>query len=232
MLKISETLNRWCWRAKVAAAFVLVVAAVACSLFKGKGDAEAGLITVGAIFPLSNDFVVTGSEAVTWGIHSSFGVLVAKETINKGKGILGKKLDLIILDGQGNPKIALQRYEEHKNSGVAAIIGPPIGPIATMMSEKAKDDGMLFLMQQSSTQQMSAARREYYKGHAAMKELTRIYYVNFGYEPPAAASAACECVLVLADAIEIAGGTNKKDVMSAMDEINQKILSNSESFKG
>jgi hypothetical protein len=230
VLKMAQTLNKLGRHAKAVAALVLVAAALqmlGCNSFRGDADS---FVTIGAIFPLSNDFSVVGTETVTWGIHSAFGTLIAKETINRGDGVLGKKLDVIIFDGEGNPKTAIQRYDDHKNNGVVAIIGPPIGVLANMMSEKAKNDGLPFLMQTLSQQQM-AARKDYYKGHAAIKDLSKTYYVNFGYEPPPAATAACECVLVLADAISMAGGTNKKELISAIDKINQKILSNHENSK-
>ena len=226
-MRIAQALNRLGRHTKAVAALVLVAAAVGCNFF---GNEEEELITIGAIFPISNDFSVVGTESLTWGIHSAFGTLIAKQAINKDGGVLGKKLDLVILDGKGNPKIAFQRYDEHKNSGVVALIGPPIGAIATALSEKAKNDDLPFLMQPLSPQQM-AARREYYKGHPAMKDLSDTYYVNFGYGPPPTASNACECILMLVDAIKLAGGTNKKEVVSALNEINQKIFSNPEKTK-
>ncbi|MDR2560395.1 MAG: ABC transporter substrate-binding protein [Holophagales bacterium] len=194
------------------------------------GNEEEELITIGAVFPISNDFIVTGSESATWGIHSAFGTFIAKKAINKDGGVLGKNFDLIILDGKGNPKTALQMYEEHKNNGVVAVIGPPIGAIAAELFEKAKNDGLPFLTQTLPPQQM-AARREYYKGHPAMKDLSDTYLTNFGYGPPQVASNACECILMLADAIKLAGGTNKKDVVSALNEISQKFISNPENSK-
>jgi len=226
-LRIVRALNRLVRHTKAVATLVLVVASVGCHFF---GNEEEELITIGAIFPISNDFSVVGSESLTWGIHSAFGTLIAKQAINKDGGVLGKQLDLIILDGKGNPEIALQRYDEHKNNGVVALISPPIGAIATLMSEKAKNDGLPLLVQNLSPQQM-AARREYYKGHPAMKDLSDTYYINFGYGPPSTASNACECVLMLVDAIKLAGGTNKEELISAVNEISQKILSNPENSK-
>jgi len=233
-LRITQTLNKFGRHAKAVAVLVFVATAVlhmvGCNSSKGEGSGEDGFITVGAIVPLSNDFSVAGPSSATWGIHSTFGVLVAKETINQGDGVLGKKLDLVILDGQGNQKIALQRYDEHKNSEVFAIIGPPIGKLATIMYDKAKNDGMPFLMQQGSPQQV-AARKEYYREHTAIKNLSETYYVNFGYEPPPAATAACECVLMLADAMKLTRGASKTELISAIDIIDQTILLNFENSK-
>jgi len=222
-------------RCTVACASLILAAAavlqmVGCNFFRDRRDGKDGLITIGAIFPVSNQLKLSGPETVTWGIHSAFGALIAKETINRGGGVLGKKLDLIILDGQGNPDIAMQRYNEHKNNGVVAIIGPPIGGIAGILSEKAKNDGLPFMMQNLPQQQL-AARKDYCREHPAMKDLNDAYYVNFGYGPHQAASNACECVIMLVDAIKMAGGTNKKEVISAINEISQNIFSNPENSK-
>jgi hypothetical protein len=231
MLRIAQALNSLGRHAKAVAALVLVAAValytVGCNFL---GNDKEEFITVGAVLPISNDFSTAGSESLTWGIHSAFGILIAKRAINQDGGVLGKKFDFVILDGRGNQKTALQMYDEHKNNGVVAIIGPPIGAIATMLSEKAKNDGLPFMTQILSPQQI-AARSEYYKEYPAMKDLSDTYLINFGYGPPPTASNACECVLMLADAIKLAGGTNKKDVISAINEINQKILLNSKNSK-
>jgi len=234
MLRIAQTFNSLGRHARAVVSLVLVVTAllhmVGCNFSKDGRYRKDDFITIGAIFPISNDLSITSTESLTWGIHSAFGALIAKQAINKGGGVLGKKLDLIILDGQGNLKTALKRYDEHKSSGVVALIGPPIGVIATTLSEKAKNDGLPFLMQNELQRQMTA-RREYYRGHPAMKDLSDTYYVNFGYGPPPTAIATCECVLMFVDAIELAGGTNKKEVIFAINEISQKIFSDPENSK-
>lgn len=95
--------------------------------------------TIGAILPL------TGA-ASSIGVMSYNGFTLAVNKINANGGVLGKKLDLIILDDEFRPEKALEQYEYLKSKNVAAIIGASNSIISLELAKKSNSDSMPFVV--------------------------------------------------------------------------------------
>ncbi|MGI9952459.1 ABC transporter substrate-binding protein [Moorellaceae bacterium AZ2] len=81
------------------------------------GEQEAGAIKVGLNLELS------GSVA-TYGTNIKNGILLAIEEINQAGGVLGMKLEPVILDNASKPEEAMSVASKLVEQGVVAILGP------------------------------------------------------------------------------------------------------------
>ena len=79
------------------------------------GGADANVITLGGIFPLSGPVAVYGVEARN-------GIALAIEEINAAGGINGKKLVLISEDDEGNPEKTVNAYKKLTTRDKVSII--------------------------------------------------------------------------------------------------------------
>jgi len=214
VFKTEWALSKLGFRAKVALALVLAAALLALVAFHFFGQKEQGPIAIGAICPLIADKNSNG-------IHAAFGVHIAKEAINNGGGVLGRSLDLVILNGNGDPKRALELYEELKGRNVVAIIGPPSRDVAELLAGAAEIDGVPFLVP-GVPAHSAAAREGHFMSNVVEDVLNKYYYVHFGHKPPPTALAACECMCLLADAINKTKRTTSNALISVIREIDQK----------
>ena len=98
---------------------ILVISTNSCS--KAIQD---NYITIGALLPLTGKSSDEGLRALN-------GLKLAKSEINKNGSILGKNLDIVVLNDRGNEKHIVQQYHALKGKGVSASIG------AIEISEKA-----------------------------------------------------------------------------------------------
>ena len=92
-------------------------------------------ITIGALLPL------TGGSADE-GLRALNGLQLAKEEINANGGILGKKLDIIVLNDRGDEAYIKQQYNELIQRGVAAIIGSSYSGPTIALAEASANDGI------------------------------------------------------------------------------------------
>ena len=194
--------------------FISILAATGC--FTNPTQHE--YITIGAIFPLTGDFSVE-SISMANSIH------IAKEEINESGGVLGKKLDLIILNGRGDPDFALQQYETLKEKGATAIICsihssvgdvvvgvavkdgmPVVAPLAIANKGAASDHGSVFYLPHLSSDNQNRLASQF-KGK---------YYSRFYKEPPPIAIVAYISARMLSEAIKKAGSTNNDDIIAAI----------------
>jgi ABC-type branched-subunit amino acid transport system substrate-binding protein len=206
-------------------AFILLVANfLAISAMGGCGSQKMGSgkehITIGAILPFydrSSEYIRVGM-----GIHAGVGLYTSMETINRSGGILGKHLDVIIMNGQSSPITALANYKSLKDKGAAAIIWATGTIAAESLENVAKVDGMpIFAIDVKSY--VPIFHREYGRNGLAKENLNKNYIVNFGHEPPPSSIAACEGICILAAAIEMAGSTKSEDLNAAINAIKQEL---------
>jgi branched-chain amino acid transport system substrate-binding protein len=69
------------------------------------------------------DTPLTGAGA-TPGQYLLWGVLIAVDEVNAGGGILGKKIELLVMDDETDPQKAVANINEFVKKKVAAVLGP------------------------------------------------------------------------------------------------------------
>ena len=91
---------------------------VACGGEKAadKQTAEAETIKIGALGPL------TGGVAI-YGISATNGLKLAVDEINANGGILGKQIELNLLDEKGDSTEAVNAYNKLVDWGMVALVG-------------------------------------------------------------------------------------------------------------
>ena len=92
-------------------------------------------ITIGALLPLTG-------ESSDEGLRALNGLQLAKEEINKSGGVLGKRLDFIVLNDRGDEQYIVQQYNALKERGVAAIIGSSYSNVTMALARAAEKDGI------------------------------------------------------------------------------------------
>jgi branched-chain amino acid transport system substrate-binding protein len=112
--------------------FLLFAAACLCCCSK-KERVEP--ITIGALLPLTGEDFDEGLRALN-------GLQLAKSEINEGSGILGKKLNIIVLNDKGDEEHVLKQYNILKKKGVAAIIGSSYSGISKVLAKEAAKEGI------------------------------------------------------------------------------------------
>src|SRR5690349_17782222 len=95
----------------LAAACALAPCAV---LSSNSSAAESGLITIGAILPLTG-------EAAHWGIPPRHGAEMAVDEINQAGGIGGRRLALMIEDDRCKPTDGVAAFDK-----IMASANPPV----------------------------------------------------------------------------------------------------------
>ena len=97
--------------------------------------AEAETIKIGALGPL------TGSVAI-YGISATNGLKLAVDEINANGGILGKQIELNLLDEKGDSTEAVNAYNKLVDWGMVALIGDITSKPSVAVAEVAAQDGI------------------------------------------------------------------------------------------
>lgn len=97
--------------------------------------APAETIKIGALGPL------TGPVAV-YGISATNGTKLAVDEINANGGILGKQVELNLLDEKGDPIEAVNAYNKLVDWGMVALIGDITSKPSVAVAEVAAQDGI------------------------------------------------------------------------------------------
>lgn len=111
----------------------LTAAAVLFSACGGKETENTETIKVGAMAPL------TGSLAI-YGVTASNGTKLAIEEINKNGGILGKQIELNLLDEKGDVTEAVTAYNKLIDWGMVALVGDVTSKPSVAVAELAATD--------------------------------------------------------------------------------------------
>ena len=139
-----------------AAFFLLVFVLTAVLISCIQKTAEQEYITIGVLLPL------TGEDSDE-GLRASNGLQLAKTEINENGGILGKKLDVIILNDRGNAEYAVEQYHILKEKGVAAIIGSSYSSVTLVLAEAAEKDGIPIISPTASDPDVTKGRRNVFR---------------------------------------------------------------------
>ncbi len=97
--------------------------------------AETNTIKLGAAGPL------TGALAI-YGVSATNGTKLAIDEINKNGGILGKQIELNLLDEKGDTTEAVTAYNKLMDWGMVAYIGNVTSKPSVAVSELAAEDGI------------------------------------------------------------------------------------------
>ncbi len=95
------------------------------------GAASEDVIQIGYVGALTGDTAV-------WGQAGLNGMKMTADMVNAGGGVLGKKLEIVGMDGKGKPEDSLNALARLFDSGVIAVVGTnfsscniPMAPVAT-----------------------------------------------------------------------------------------------------
>jgi branched-chain amino acid transport system substrate-binding protein len=108
-------------------------------------------ITIGALLPL------TGEDSDE-GLRGLNGLQLAKEEINKSGGILGKILDIIVLNDKGDEEYIVRQYNALKEKGVVAVIGSSYSNVTMALAQAAEKDGMPVISPTASNPDITKGR--------------------------------------------------------------------------
>jgi branched-chain amino acid transport system substrate-binding protein len=131
---------------------VIIIAAIGCTA-KPK---QQEYITIGALLPLTGEDSDEGFRALN-------GLYLAKTEINENGGIMGKKLDVIILNDRGDEEYIVRQYNTLKEKGVAAIIGSSYSSVTTALAKAAEKDGMPVISPTASNPDVTKGRRNVFR---------------------------------------------------------------------
>jgi ABC-type branched-subunit amino acid transport system substrate-binding protein len=109
--------------------------AVACS---PAPKSDPGAIKVGLLLPY------TGADAATSN-NFEHAVLFARDQVNAGGGIEGRRLEIVEADTHSDPELARQSVETFLAAGVVALIGPESAEIASEIKPMLDAHDVVFL---------------------------------------------------------------------------------------
>jgi len=141
--------------AKTACLLFLTVIIIAVSGCSSK-QSEQKYITIGALLPL------TGMDSDE-GFRALNGLYLAKKEINENGGILGKKLDVIILNDRGDERYIVRQYNALKEKGVAAIIGSSYSNVTISLAKASEEDGIPVISPTASSPDVTNGRNNVFR---------------------------------------------------------------------
>lgn len=121
------------WYYGVAAAAMLFTACGGKETATAGAGTDANTIKIGAMGPL------TGSLAI-YGVTATNGTKLAIDEINKNGGILGKQIELNLLDEKGDTTEAVTAYNKLVDWGMVALIGDITSKPSMAVAELAATD--------------------------------------------------------------------------------------------
>jgi branched-chain amino acid transport system substrate-binding protein len=125
-------------------------------LMSGCSGIGRGYITIGVLLPL------TGPDADE-GLRAYNGLQLAKEEINAAGGVMGKKLDLIILNDQGDKSYVLKQYYTLRGLGAVAIIGSSYSDVTLVLADAAEIDRMPLITPSASDPDITRNRNNVFR---------------------------------------------------------------------
>jgi len=131
---------------------IVLIAANGCAPKTGNQE----YFTIGALLPLTG----AGSEE---GFRALNGLYLAKKEINDNGGILGKKLDVIILNDRGSEEYIVRQYNALKERGVAAIIGSSYSNVTIALAKAAEKDGIPIISPTASNPDVTKNRKNVFR---------------------------------------------------------------------
>jgi len=130
----------------------IIIAVTGCAAKSAKQE----YITIGALLPLTGEDSDEGFRALN-------GMYIAKKEINENGGIMGKKLDIIVLNDRGNEEYIVQQYNKLKEKGVAAIIGSSYSGVTIALAKAAEKDGIPVISPTASSPDVTKGRKNVFR---------------------------------------------------------------------
>ena len=130
-------------------------------------------ISIGALFPLTGEFAEEGIRAVN-------GLLIANAEINAEGGILGKQLDIFILNDKGDEDYVFQQYEVLKEKGVVAVIGSSYSNVAIALAIASEKDGIPIISPTASNPYLTKGRNNVFRSIFTDEEQSEVM-AKFAY---------------------------------------------------
>jgi branched-chain amino acid transport system substrate-binding protein len=113
-------------------------------------------ITIGALLPLTGPDSDEGFRALN-------GLYLAKKEINENGGILGKKLDVIILNDRGDERYVIKQYQALKEKGVAAIIGSSYSNVTIALAKESEKDFIPVISPTATSPEVTKGRKNVFR---------------------------------------------------------------------
>jgi branched-chain amino acid transport system substrate-binding protein len=138
----------------VCCLFLTVIMAVASGCSPKQEQQE--YITIGALLPLTGEDSDEGLRALN-------GLQLAKEEINQNGGVLGKKLDIIVLNDRGDEEYIVQQYNTLIKKGVIAIIGSSYSGVTLALAKESEKEGLPVISPTASNPEVTLGRRNVFR---------------------------------------------------------------------
>jgi branched-chain amino acid transport system substrate-binding protein len=100
---------------------------------------EKDTIKIGYLSALSGPFAAVEN-------YTTPAVQMVVDDVNAKGGLLGRKVELVIRDDQGDPSIVRQKLDELKAAGVVAVVGSLLDPCCPPISQWAADNKIPAIM--------------------------------------------------------------------------------------
>jgi len=113
-------------------------------------------ITIGALLPLTGEDSDEGFRALN-------GLYLAKKEINENGGIMGKKLDVIVLNDRGDEEYIVQQYNRLIEKGVVAVIGSSYSSVTIALAKAAEKDGIPVISPTASNPDVTKGRKNIFR---------------------------------------------------------------------
>jgi len=122
----------------VAVVMTLVLALMGLTEAQAAGS-EKDTIKIGYLSALSGPFAAVEN-------YTTPAVQMVVDDVNAKGGLLGRKVELVIRDDQGDPSIVRQKLDELKAAGVVAVVGSLLDPCCPPISQWAADNKIPAIM--------------------------------------------------------------------------------------
>lgn len=122
----------------LAASLTITLAACAGTEGSASDDTSEDPIVIGTISPNTGSLAAYGTGVTT-------GVELAAEEINAAGGILGRQVEIITTDDQGDPTECLNAFNSLVSQGVSLIIGSATSGCTSAITEAANEEEVVLM---------------------------------------------------------------------------------------
>lgn len=122
----------------LAASLTITLAACAGTEGSASDDSSEDPIVIGTISPNTGSLAAYGTGVTT-------GVELAAEEINAAGGILGRQVEIITTDDQGDPTECLNAFNSLVSQGVSLIIGSATSGCTSAITEAANEEEVVLI---------------------------------------------------------------------------------------
>jgi branched-chain amino acid transport system substrate-binding protein len=143
------------WRVVLILLFPVLVLFVSCGS-SSQANRQDRFVTIGALFPLTG-------EHSDEGIRSLNGLQQARAEINAAGGVLGKMLDIIVLDDKSCEEHVVRQYRVLMERGVVAIVGSNSSKVTSALAKAAASDGTPVISPTASDPTVSKGHRNVFR---------------------------------------------------------------------